>query len=91
MKAFILAALPWVLCGLAMAVLCAGMGRAKGQEKREDDGSPLAIGLALGLMLSPALNSLGLWESHGVGFALGPLWGMALAALIQGGRDSGKS
>lgn len=85
MKAFILAALPWVLCGLAVAVLCACKG---GDREHKDQGSCLATGMALGLMFSPALNSLGLWENHGIGFALGPLWGMALAALYESRHHS---
>lgn len=78
MRDFILAALPWVLCGLAVAILCAA---SEGRKERLDQHA--ALGMALGLMLSPALNSLGLWENHALGLALGPLWGMALAALFQ--------
>ena len=88
MKAFVLAALPWVLCGLAVAVLCAAMSS---QKKNDDPAlrSSLSVGLALGLMFGTALNSLGLWENHGIGFALGPMWGMALAALYQSRKHSG--
>lgn len=87
MKDFITAAMPWVLCGIAVAILCARLGGRKEQQSEKLDNS-LAIGLALGLMFSPALNSMGLWENHGIGFALGPLWGMALASLNQRRDDS---
>ena len=40
--------------------------------------------MALGLLLGLLLNGLDLWENHAVGLALGPLWGMALAALTAG-------
>lgn len=84
MKDFIAAALPWVLCGIAVAILCVRLG---GRKEKELD-NRLAIGMALGLMFSPALNSIGLWENHGIGFALGPLWGMALALLCRKSDDS---
>lgn len=81
---FLLAALPWVLAGVAVAILCAGSSR-----KREKDDERIAAGMSLGLLLGLALNGCGLWESHAVGLALGPLWGMALATLT-GGKKSHK-
>lgn len=74
MREFILAALPWILTGIPIAVLCAAMH----QKKRES----IALGASLGLLLGVALNGCGLWESHALGFAIGPLWGMAIAALL---------
>ena len=38
--------------------------------------------MSLGLLLGLALNGCSLWESHAIGLALGPLWGMALAMLL---------
>lgn len=87
MKAFVLAALPWVMCGLAVAVLCASMGSMKNSDDPELR-SRLSVGLALGLMFGTALNSLGLWGNHGIGFALGPMWGLALAALRESRKQS---
>lgn len=91
MRDFVLAALPWVLCGVALAIVCAGMGRKKTKEKKKALEERMALGMALGLMFGAALNSAGLWENHGLGFALGPLWGMALAVLFHGGEDSGEN
>ena len=76
--AFLRAALPWVLTGVPLAILAANLGA------KEEDGarsSRIATGAALGLMLGVALNSTGLWGSHALGLAIGPLWGMALAAI----------
>ncbi len=84
MKEFVVAAIPWVLCGIAVAILCARLG---GKKDQKPDNS-LAIGMAFGLLFSPVLNSMGLWENHGIGFALCPLWGMALASLGRK-RDDG--
>lgn len=84
MKDFIINALPWVICGISVAIICAKLGFGK-KEKEAD--SRIAIGMALGLMLSPVLNSFELWENHGLGFALGPLLGMAIASLF-GNKDN---
>ena len=89
MKAFLLAALPWVLCGIAVAIICARLGTKKEEPNKKLE-QRIALGMALGLMLSPALNSFGLWESHAIGFALCPLWGMALACLFQSKDVSGE-
>ena len=51
MKDFIAAALPWVLCALAVALLCARLGKAGGQSRRLDQS--MATGAALGLALGP--------------------------------------
>ena len=48
----------------------------------------IAIGLALGLMFGSALNSIGIWQNHGMGLALGPLWGMALALLFDNKKST---
>ena len=80
-KDFVLAALPWILAGIAVAILCAGMGTRKARENSKALEERMAVGTALGLMAGVALNYCGLWESHALGLALGPLWGMALATL----------
>lgn len=90
MKDFILAALPWVLCGIAVAIICAKMGHRKTKEEEKALETRMALGMALGLLFGVALNSVGLWENYGLGLALGPLWGMALATLFQSREDSGK-
>lgn len=83
-KDFVLAALPWILAGIAVAILCAGMGTRKAKENSKALEERMAVGTALGLMAGVALNYCGLWESHALGLALGPLWGMALATLSTG-------
>ena len=85
---FVSAALPWILCGVAVAVICVGMGREKTKERGEALEKRMALGTALGLLFGVALNGLGLWGNDGLGFALGPLWGMALATLWRDRDDS---
>ena len=81
MKDFIYAALPWVLSGLAVIVICTGMDKKKSKEEEKRMEYHSAAGLALGLLFGIILNGCGLWENQALGYAVGPLWGMAAAAL----------
>lgn len=86
--AFLRSALPWVLAGIPVAILAAQFGKSGG---RNDSGQSqsIATGGPLGLLLGVCLNGCGIWENHALGFALGPLWGMALAALWNEHKESG--
>lgn len=89
MKEFTLAALPWILAGLAVAIICAGMDKQKSTKKEKEAEEHIATGAALGLIFGVALNYLGCWDNQALGLSLGPLWGMALAMLWEehnGGR-----
>lgn len=88
MKEFISSALPWVLMGIALAILA--VNHCLEQQKEEKRGERIALGAALGLMMGVALNGCGLWESHALGLAIGPLWGMALASLFRDGESARK-
>lgn len=83
MKEFLLAALPWIFIGVAVAVICANLGK-KQTKKDKKLADTIAVGLALGLLFGVALNYCGLWENHAFGFAIGPLWGIALATIYAG-------
>ena len=67
MKEFVLAAIPWVLCGIAVAIICAGLGNRKTKKKDAASEQRIALGMSLGLLLGVALNGAGLWENHGLG------------------------
>lgn len=79
MKDFVSAALPFVLTGIALAILAANHS-AKDRQK-EKKGARMAMGAGFGLLMGSLLNSCGLWENHALGLVFGPLWGMALASL----------
>ena len=81
MKEFCFAALPYVLAGLAVVVLCAGKGKATETGDAKSQENRLALGMLLGLAIGVALDSCGVFESPMIGLTLGPLWGMALASL----------
>jgi len=75
MAEFAKAALPWVLIGLAVAILCARGAAAKKKGKRQADYS--VEGMCLGMSLGTALDSTGL------GSSLGMLIGMAVGMLFE--------
>ncbi|MGM9592901.1 MAG: hypothetical protein ACI3U8_00955 [Candidatus Onthomonas sp.] len=83
MNEFVSAALPWVLAGLALAILAANHSIER--QKDEKRGARIATGAGLGLVLGTALSSCGWWHNHTLGLLLGILWGMALASLYRGG------
>lgn len=81
MKGFIMAALPLVMAGLALAIICASLGKKESKEDGKKLEQRMALGMSLGLLFGVALNNCGLWENHALGLVMGPLWGMALASL----------
>lgn len=92
MISFVLGALPFVLTGLAIAIICASCAGNKKSSKDESGlERTMTIGMLMGLASGGMLNSLNLWDSHFLGLALGPLWGMALSALIYEGKARRKN
>lgn len=92
MISFVLSALPFVLTGLAIAIICACCAGNKKSSKEESGlERTMTIGMLMGLASGGMLNGLNLWDSHFLGLALGPLWGMALAALIYEGKARTKN
>ena len=81
MKEFILAAIPFVLAGLAVVILCAGRGGKTERENMKAQENRLAAGMLMGLAIGVALDACGVFESPMIGLTLGPLWGMALSSL----------
>ena len=81
MKDFLSAAIPFVLIGIALAILavsCSGQRKNRGNQ-----GAHMATGAGLGLLLGVMLNGCGLWENHILGLILGVLWGMTLGSLYR--------
>ncbi len=83
MKEFLLTAFPWVLCGIAVAIICAKIGQEKTKEEESVLEKHMALGMALGMMFGVTWN-----ENQGLGLAIGALWGMAVATLVPDGKDS---
>ena len=82
MKNFITAALPWVMMGLALAVLAVSYAREKKEDQKKRNELQLG-GMALGMLLGVALGTTGLLESHALGISLGALWGLAIGTALE--------
>ena len=55
MKEFVLSALPWVMMGIALAILAVNQGLETQKDEKRD--AHIATGAALGLLLGVALNN----------------------------------
>ncbi len=66
------------------------IGRQEGRRGQRPYDERIAVGAALGLLFGVMLNGCGLWEDHALGIAIGPLWGMAIAAMDGRGRPKEK-
>ena len=93
MKEFTTVALPWVLAGIAIALICASFSKTKRTKKQEEWEKErkletcMAVGMLIGLLAGVAVSKLDLFENGGIAYALGSLWGMAIAAVTG---DMGK-
>ena len=83
MNAFVTAAMPMVLLGLAMAIIAAGFHRNESEEKAEKRRQRMGVGAGLGLVLGVVLAVCDLWQSRGASCGLCTLWGMAVGSLLR--------
>ena len=77
MKDFILAALPWVAVGIAIAVAC--VSSAGGKEKK---GTNLTNGVCYGLCFGVAMGTA--FDNMGLGIALGMALGLLVGVVFPG-------
>lgn len=91
MMDFVRAALPFVLAGVAVIILCAGNKKKPETEDTKAQETRLALGMLLGLALGAGLDGCSVFESPMIGLTLGPLWGMALCAVFTKPKDAGDS
>lgn len=96
MTDFLLAALPWVLIGIAIAISVVDFGRKKGklntkeQENLDEANSPnkdakenyMSVGMCLGMCIGTVFSSTGIVPlSYGISF--GMLIGMVVGTCIK--------
>ena len=92
-KDFIMAALPWVVLGLAVAVCLTAASvlgkknKERAAEGREEVQTYESQGIAIGLCMGPAL---GLLLFHNIALGMGPalLFGYAIGASIEKKEES---
>lgn len=98
MTDFLLAALPWVIIGIAIAIIAANFGRkkrklnTKEQENldeenlpnKDDKGNYMSVGMCLGMCIGTVFSSTGIVPlSYGISF--GMLIGMVVGTYIKKG------
>ena len=91
MKDFIMAALPWVVMGIAIAVLAVNFSKKANNKAKDDvdindseseEDNYMALGMCLGMCMGCALSSAGVFSiSYGISF--GMLIGMAIGSTIK--------
>ena len=77
---FLRAALPWIVFGLVLAVICA-QGEHRKKEK-EEQGNYVTEGMCIGMCFGTAIGTA-LGNQTGVGIALGMLIGLAVGTSIR--------
>lgn len=76
MKDFIMAALPWICIGIAIALFAANYGAAKkAKDDEKEYGNYMTEGMCLGMCVGTALG--------GNGLSFGMLIGMAIGMCIR--------
>ena len=89
MNEFMTAALPWVLMGLALAIIAVKLKEKKSEEKSEEYSEEkskmdkkvsygMCIGMGFGVVLQSATSM-----NLGTSLAIGALWGMAIALSLE--------
>lgn len=83
---FVFVALPLVIAGVAVAIICAGLNNNNSKEKEKNMEKYIAVGAGLGLIANGMLQFSNIWDNP-LGFATGPLVGMAIATIISNRND----
>ena len=85
MKDFILASLPWVICGISIAIIVVNCNKEK--DKNLSKKTYLSEGMCLGMCFGVLLGSL--YSKHlGIFLGLGMLIGEAIGTFIKKGKNN---
>ena len=83
MKEFIFASLPWILTGLAIAIVAAGYAKEKEEDKKEQERMQL-IFMAVGMLFGTVVNSTRLLPyDHCTVISVCTLLGLAIGTGIK--------
>ena len=82
---FILAVLPWIICGIAVAVICVGNDRACSPKRQALKEKHIGIGAGIGFVAGAVIAILvpEKGDHTGILIAMGPLVGMAIVTVID--------
>ena len=81
---FLRAALPWIVFGLVLAVICAQGAHRK--KEKEEQGNYATEGMCIGMCFGTAIGT-SLGNQTGIGISLGMLFGLAVGTGIQKKSD----
>jgi hypothetical protein len=84
MKEFAAAALPWIILGIAIAVLAVKVNKRKndGTEEDETKGDCMSEGMCLGMCFGMLFGTMGV-VNLGLGLSLGMLIGMTAGMFVK--------
>ena len=80
MKDFITMALPWIIIGIAIAVLAVNAGKRKKSGKNAD--GTMSEGMCIGMCIGVALGTSGVLDLS-LGISLGMFAGMAVSSCVK--------
>lgn len=83
MKEFIMAALPWVVISLCIAVLAVRTGRKESKKKETYIGEGMCIGMCLGVSLKSMIG----FDDLGTAMCIGMLIGEVIGMMIPKKKD----
>ena len=84
MKEFIMAALPWVIAGLCVAVLAVQACRKESKE----NGTYMMEGMCIGMCLGVSLQSVIGFDNSGTAMCIGMLIGEVIGMMIPKKKDN---
>lgn len=82
MNEFIMAAFPWVLMGLAIAIFASSCAFELEEDKKEQK-NRMAIGMSIGILCGIIITAMGLLQNYAMGISIGLLWGIVLSMDIK--------
>ncbi len=78
MNEFVMAAFPWILMGLALAIFASSCA-FEYEEDMKKQKSRMAIGMSIGILSGIAMTTVGLLQNYSLGISIGLLWGIVLS------------
>lgn len=78
MKEFIISALPFLIIGICLAIICANFKKSKVNEEKTYQTEGMCFGMCLGVALSTSLNF-----DMGLGISFGMLVGETIGILVK--------
>lgn len=86
MKDFFMAAYPWIIIGLCVAVMAVQMSKKRSTKDGENKENYMLEGMCLGMCLGANVGALGI-DNLGIGMCMGMLIGEVIGMMIPKKKD----